>query len=107
MRRTYSGTALVSDTGGIAYNTLTGNSVGYFGGGAYGCTLNNCTLTGNSATVNGLNFGSGGGAASCTLYKGTVAEKVIRYYQGYDGLSMSDPATNCSALHGFFEAAPP
>jgi hypothetical protein len=44
---------------------------------------------------------------SCTLYKGTAAEKTIRYYTGYDALSMSDPATNCSALHGFFEAAPP
>jgi len=44
---------------------------------------------------------------SCTLYKGTSAEKIIRYYAGYDQLSMSDPATNCSALHGFFEAAPP
>jgi hypothetical protein len=45
--------------------------------------------------------------ASCTLYKGTAAEKIIRYYQGYDQLSQSDPPTNCSALHGFFEAAPP
>ena len=36
--------------------TLTGNSacitaaIGRAGGGAYGCTLNNCTLSGNSAT---------------------------------------------------------
>jgi hypothetical protein len=44
---------------------------------------------------------------SCTLYKGTAAEKTIRYYAGYDVISMSDPPTNCSALHGFFEAAPP
>jgi hypothetical protein len=45
--------------------------------------------------------------ASCTLYRGTAAEKTIRYYEGYDALSQSDPATNCSALHGFFEEAPP
>ncbi len=44
---------------------------------------------------------------SCTLYKDTVAEKTIRYYAGYDFTSMSDPATNCSALRGFFEAAQP
>jgi hypothetical protein len=44
---------------------------------------------------------------SCTLYKGTAAEKIIRYYAGYDELSQSDPPTNCSALHGFYEEAPP
>jgi hypothetical protein len=44
---------------------------------------------------------------SCTLYKGTAAEKIIRYYEGYDLVSMSDPPTNCSALHGSFEAPPP
>jgi hypothetical protein len=44
--------------------------------------------------------------ASCTLYKGTAAEKIIRYYEGYDALSKSDPVTNCSALHGTYEAAP-
>lgn len=45
--------------------------------------------------------------ASCTLYAGTAAEKTIRYYDGYDAASMSDPATNCSALHGTYEEAPP
>jgi hypothetical protein len=44
---------------------------------------------------------------SCTLYKGTAAEKTIRYYAGYDLASKSDPATNCSALHGSFELPPP
>jgi hypothetical protein len=55
-----------ASSGGGAYGgtlnncTLTGNS-GYWGGGAYSCTLNNCTLTGNSA----VEFG--GGAWDCTL----------------------------------------
>jgi PKD repeat protein len=47
--------------GGTLYNcTLTGNSAGS-GGGADSSTLYNCTLTGNSA-------GSGGGASGGTLY---------------------------------------
>ena len=38
--------------GGTLNNcTLTGNSAAYDGGGASGSTLNNCTLTGNSATT--------------------------------------------------------
>ena len=44
---------------------LCGNST-YHGGGAFGCTLYNCTLTGNSATG-----GYGGGANDCTLYNPT------------------------------------
>jgi len=48
------------------YNcTLTGNLAGG-GGGAYNCTMNNCTLTDNSATYNG------GGASSSTLYNCTL-----------------------------------
>jgi hypothetical protein len=39
---------------------------------------------------------------SCTLYPGTVAEKTIRYYAGYDAASSSDPAKNCAALHGTY-----
>ena len=45
--------------------------------------------------------------ASCTLFQGTAAEKTIRYYAGYDVASMSDPATNCRALHGSYTPAPP
>lgn len=44
---------------------------------------------------------------SCTLFGGTAAEKTIRYYVGYDAASMSDPVTNCSALHGAYTPAPP
>jgi hypothetical protein len=49
------------------YNcTLSGNSA-HGGGGAIGCTLYNCTLSGNSAL-------SGGGAYSCTLYNCTLSD---------------------------------
>jgi hypothetical protein len=57
--------------GGTLYNcTLSGNRVLAEGGGAYGATLYNCTLTGNSAAfANSL----GGGACSCTLYNCTLS----------------------------------
>jgi hypothetical protein len=45
--------------------TLTANSAAEFGGGAFGSTLNNCILIGNSA-------GSGGGAYESTLNNCTV-----------------------------------
>ena len=60
--------------GGTLYNcTLSGNSVAgsdCYGGGAGGSTLYNCTLSGNSASEPG---GSGGGAFSCTLYNCTLS----------------------------------
>jgi len=61
--------------GGTLYNcTLSGNSVAgsdCYGGGAGGSTLYNCTLSGNSASEPG---GSGGGAFSCTLYNCTLSD---------------------------------
>jgi hypothetical protein len=60
--------------GGTLNNcTLTDNSViaGDSGGGAYGCTLNNCTLSGNSVAFDSVNNAPaeayGGGAAVSTL----------------------------------------
>lgn len=55
---------------------ITGNYAGH-GGGAYGGTLYNCTLSGNVArqcTRTDLRFsaGSGGGAQNCTLYNCTI-----------------------------------
>ncbi|HTY88668.1 MAG TPA: PKD domain-containing protein [Candidatus Acidoferrum sp.] len=54
--------------GGTLYNcALTGNSAQVSGGGAYGSTLYNCTVTGNSA-IAGRGGGFGGGACNCALY---------------------------------------
>src|SRR5260370_645187 len=50
--------------------TLSGNSAVSSGGGAFYCTLNNCTLSGNSATGGTYAYGggaSGGGLINCTL----------------------------------------
>lgn len=61
--------------GGTLYNcTLTGNSA-RSGGGAERSTLYNCTLTGNSASP------YGGGAANCTLYNCTLSGNSA-YYGG-------------------------
>src|SRR5207344_293420 len=62
---------LSGNVGGGAYGgtlnncTLTGNSA-QFGGGAYGCTLNNCILSGNRASAVGPYDSSGGGAVGGT-----------------------------------------
>ncbi len=68
------------DCGGGAYYgtlnncTLTGNSAGA-GGGALNGTLNNCTLTGNSASY-------GGGANGCTLNNCTLTGNSAQYFGG-------------------------
>jgi hypothetical protein len=60
--------------GGTLYNcTLTGNSAGSkisFGGGAFGSTLYNCLVAGNSASA-GMGA-AGGGASDCILFNCTV-----------------------------------
>ena len=59
--------------GGTLTNcTLAGNSARTGGGGAYGCTLYNCTVSGNGISVTGPDNVSGGGVAYCTLYNCTV-----------------------------------
>jgi hypothetical protein len=42
--------------------------------------------------------------ASCTLSAGTAAEKVIRYYTGYELGANTDPITNCSAISGVYSS---
>jgi hypothetical protein len=63
--------------GGTLYNcTLRGNSAwhGGPGGGACGSTLYNCTLSGNGASVGPFQSASfGGGADYCTLYNCTLS----------------------------------
>jgi hypothetical protein len=75
-KATYGGGAY----GGTLYNcTLTGNSANGGGGGAYESTLNNCTLTGNSA-------GSGGGGALyCTLNNCTLTGNSATWAYGRGG----------------------
>ncbi len=69
-----------SENGGGAYYgtlnncTLSSNSA-YSGGGAYGATLNNCTLSGNSAS-------SGAGAFYGTLSNCTLSDNVAGYGGG-------------------------
>jgi len=69
-------------TGGGSYAgtlnncTLTGNTA-YDGGGSYAGTLNNCTLTGNTA-----NSGEGGGAYNSILNNCTLTENTAEYGGG-------------------------
>ncbi|MGA2663311.1 MAG: hypothetical protein ABSH34_38035, partial [Verrucomicrobiota bacterium] len=65
--------------GGTLYNcTLTGNGAGQ-GGGVFGSTLYNCTLTGNGAWVGSFQLGDscGGGAYGSTLYNCTLSGNVV------------------------------
>ncbi len=72
-------------SGGGAYGgtlsncVLSGNSA-YDGGGAASCTLNSCTLMGNRA--NGPYGGIGGGAYSCTLMNCTLSSNSANSYGG-------------------------
>ena len=59
---------------------VTGNSASSGGGGAYGGTLNNCTLTSNSARN-----GNGGGAYCCTLNNCTLTGNWASYGGGAAG----------------------
>jgi hypothetical protein len=61
---------------------LTGNSATYLGGGAWGCTLNNCTLTGNSSWYGGGAYDST--LNNCIVYFNTAANGA-NYYQDQYG----------------------
>ena len=60
-------------SGCTLYNcTLSGNGAGGYGGGALGCTLYNCTLTGNTAV-------NGGGASGCWLYNCRLTANLVNF----------------------------
>ena len=77
--------------GGVALakvfnSTLSGNAAGG-GGGAYGCTLSNCTLSGNSVNS------TGGGAWNCYL----ISCLICSNYANYDGGGASSSTlVNCA-----------
>ena len=67
-------------------STLSGNAAGG-GGGAYGCTLSNCTLSGNSVNS------TGGGAWNCYL----ISCLICSNYANYDGGGASSSTlVNCA-----------
>ncbi len=80
--------------GGRAYGgtlnncVLTGNSAGYDGGGAYRGTLSNCTLTGNSAFL-------GGAATGCTLSNCTLTGNSAQAYGSAGGGAWNCTLNNC------------
>ncbi len=74
--------------GGTLYNcSLTGNLT-YYGGGAYGCVLYNCTLSGNSASY-------GGGVYSSTLYNCSLTGNSSGS-PGYGGGAHYSTLNNCT-----------
>lgn len=83
--------------GGVYYGctlydcTLTGNSAGQFAGGACNSTLYNCTLTNNGAKYDG------GGALSCSLYNCTVTRNTTRpdYFLNRGGGVKKSKLYNC------------
>ena len=85
----YTGTG----SGGGAYScslsncTLINNS-GYSGGGAAYCVLNNCTLTGNYG-------GYGGGACECSLLNCTLTNNT----SGFGGAAYSGTLINCICVN--------
>ena len=73
--------------GGTLYNcTLNGNSVDGFGGGAVSAALNNCTLTANSSSA-------GGGGA----YGSTLNNCIVYYNDREDNYAESLLTYSCTA----------
>ena len=76
------------------------------GGGAYGCTLNNCTLTGNSAHHGG---GSYGGTLNNCILVGNSAYYIISGEspdEGVGGGSFGDTLNNCIVYYNSASTGP-
>jgi len=73
----WAGVSCASQTAFLDNCVLTGNFAGQSGGGAYGGTLRNCTLIGNSA-----GNGSGGGAYGSILYNCTLSDNSAAFGGG-------------------------
>jgi len=83
---------------GVVTNcVLVGNMSRYNGGGSYGGTLNNCTLTGNSA----LSRSFGGGSFGSTLNNCTLTGNSANYGGGSSGSTLNNcTLTGNSAYYG-------
>jgi hypothetical protein len=98
-----------SESAVVSNCTLAGNSAAWAGGGAFGGTLNNCTLTANSVfagsgggassailnncTLTGNSAGYGGGASDCTLLSNCTLAGNSAPSQG--GGSFNSSLNNC------------
>jgi hypothetical protein len=89
---TLTGNVASGDAGGGAYGgtlnhcTLTGNSSAY-GGGAGNGTLNNCTLSGNTANSGGGAYG--GTLSNCTLTRNSAQSGGGAYYGTLENCALS------------------
>jgi hypothetical protein len=71
------------------------NSTLDIGGGAYGGTLRNCTLSGNSASGEDSYYGMGGGAGDATLYNCILTNNSANYSGGG---SYGGTMNNCALI---------
>jgi hypothetical protein len=86
--------ANLADGGGAAYAILN-NCVltNNYGEGAFQCTLNDCTLVGNSSG----GFTEGGGALQCTLNNCSLVDNFAYYGGGAEGCTLN----NCSLKYNW------
>jgi hypothetical protein len=87
-------TGTLADGGGAAYAILNNCLIATnYGEGAFQCTLNDCTLIGNSSG----GFTEGGGALVCTLNNCTLVANFAYYGGGAAGSTLN----NCSLINNW------